>query len=220
MSKKLYNGSHNLGVSPAPGRKLPIKVFVVGTGRSGTHWLARSLRDSGFSCSMEAHLATANNIVLYNRRFLWPKLIDRLREDKRIVDKSHVLLWEVEKLAEEFPDALFIAIKREKAAIVRSMLRHPEVRAWCANFRRLNIPFPNRMLGCDSAKRYESKTLEQRCALRCSAHIAEINRLETMMPKDRWLTVQYENLEAYAPRLKDFLGCNENIKIETRLPRH
>lgn len=204
-------------VLPASGRILPTKIFIVGTGRSGTHWLGRSLIDSGFSSSMEKYLSLSVDIVLFGKNYLWKNLIDDHHKDKCIVDKSHVLLWEVERLAKEFPTALFIGIKRDKDDTIASMLKHPGVRRWCTDFKSLNIPFPNRMLGCNSQDEYEKMTLHQRCFLRWKAHMDEINRLERVMSSDRWITVDYDKLEEYAIKLTEFLGTKDLIRIK---PRH
>jgi hypothetical protein len=171
---------------------------------------------------MEDHLEMAKKIVLFNRQGLWPRLIQRYHQEKRIVDKSHVLLWEVEKLAKEFPDAVFVAIKRNEQATVQSMLKHPGVRAWCADFKRMKIPFPSKMLGCNSGAEYQGMTLQQRCALRWRVHMDEIDRLEQVLPKDRWLTVDYKSLQEYGPILTEFLGCSSEtpVRIEKRRPRH
>lgn len=199
------------------------KVFIVGTGRSGTHWLARSLTKSGLSCSLEDHLELVKRAVIYKRAQdpkVWGQLVKTYQNDRRLVDKSHPLLWEVERLAKAFPNAKFIGVVRQREAVVRSMLKLAGVRAWCADYKKLKLPFPNRFLGCQTEEEYGALSLEDRCRRRWQTHTDEIERLAQILPKDRWLTVHYDRFEEQASEIQSFIGCTETIKIIPRLANH
>lgn len=117
------------------------KVFILGTGRSGTHWLGYIL-ESHPDC-----VATIETRGIFRRvtrmaldPTLRPRLLPGLLRRYRLrhalavpshyVDKSHPNLWLAEALADAFDDALFVGIVRNPYATVASMLRHEGVLEW------------------------------------------------------------------------------------------
>jgi hypothetical protein len=203
----------------------PRKVFVVGSGRSGTHWLGYILesfpsahvtieKEPIFSWVVEMAQNPAREPELF------PKLAQRYRAEHRMVlpkhyvDKSHPNLWLAESLADEFPEALFVAIWRTLEATVASMLKHDGVRHWVEAW----DGGVNRFLGVDEAMVdvYRELSVAGRCAVRVVAHAREIERLQGVLGS-RLLVVNYEHLFAQprleARRLALLLGLRDPVDM-------
>lgn len=186
-------------------------IFIVGQGRSGTHWLARSLQLSGLSCSMEKHLKMVDKNVIYDQNN-WNELISTFRKDKSKVHKCHPLLWRAERLLQEFPRAKIIAIRREQKPTVKSMMKHAAVRRWCEVSNEFKSP--NKFLGMVDHDSYDHLPTKRKCELRWKSHDDEILRLKKILPRNQFLVVHYESLELEKGKLSTFL--NRPIKIEKR----
>jgi hypothetical protein len=201
------------------------KVFVVGCGRSGTHWLGRAL---------EAHpsvRATIESPAIFwrvvqmavdpstrprhLRRLLWRYRFEHARSAPRFyLDKSHPNLWLFDELRAAFPDARFVGIQRGPYATVSSMLEHPGVRAWCENWER--YPIPNAFLGVteENLERYRGYSIAARCAQRWRCHAERMGALAAAHP-DLVHVVCYEALMDDTIRqldaLQAFLGLEGAI---------
>ena len=160
---------------------LRMQIFVVGTGRSGTHWVGHILEEHpGVRATIETRpifpIATRAAIQPKSRPILLPLLrLAYRREVKRSLplayaDKSHPVIWFAEEVADWFPDARFVAIERNPFATVSSMLLHSGVSGWHANWRRHGIP--NEFLGISekSAPLYDGFSETQKAALRWESH--------------------------------------------------
>jgi LPS sulfotransferase NodH len=211
--------------SAADGRHVktpPEFVLVIGTGRSGTHWLAHVLRSHArFRVTFERfpmfQLATRMAVDQRLRPALFPLLVlsyrvQRLASGDRIyADKSHPAIWLAERLAAALPSAVFLGVQREPFATVCSMMRRDGVRAWHERWRR--YPVPNEFLGItpEIAPHYASLSLAARCALRWRAHR---DRMESLKPLlgHRLHVVGYEELARDPDRelslLQDWLGLD------------
>jgi len=205
--------AHRLESARAP-------IFVVGTGRSGTHWLGHILESHpalkvtverqpmfGWSKSM------ALNATLEAE--LMPRLVERYRLAQaaslplRYADKSHPNLWFTSTLAQHFPGARFIGVQRGVHAVVASMLRHSGVLRSIEHWQ--TFPVPNRFLGITSDNRlaYKNLSVVERCTLRWLAHRDELLRLKQQHPGD-FLLLDYELLMQDTTQqlivLQEFLG--------------
>lgn len=189
------------------------KIFEMGTGRSGTHWLGYILD------SHPEIAATVEKPPIFTwvtematdpdtRSRLMPKLIRRYRYEHSSIapmhyaDKSHPTIWIAERLADAFPEARFIGIRRGQYATVASMLRHSGVMQWIHDWKKL--PVPNAFLGIDeeTAAIYDELPLAARCALRWKSHQVRLAYLERRLA-DRILVLDYETLqEETRPQLK------------------
>lgn len=201
------------------------KIFVIGTGRSGTHWLGDILQSHpGIHVTVEAPpiFRWVTDMALDPRRktALMPKLVARYRHEHAAVaprhyaDKSHPNIWHAEELAAALPDALFIGIRRSPYATVASMLKHARVLAWHDRWR--SFPVPNRFLGITSENHhgYDTLPLATRCALRWKSHAARMDELVGVLG-DRLLVVGYERLieetAAEMARLNAFLALDSPV---------
>ena len=180
------------------------KVFILGMGRSGTHFLARALgQHEGIAVNIEDRVIFPAIVSagLYPRRerFLLPAIELGLRirhaqvAPAHLVDKSHPALWLAEALARRLPSSRFIGLVRSPYATVASALRHKGVSGWHDNWR--DYPIPNRFLGIseDVASEYDSLTRVEQLALRWRAHTDELRRLEGLFGA-RMLLMKYESL--------------------------
>lgn len=203
----------------------PDPVFVLGTGRSGTHWVAWIL---------EPH-AALHTLIEKPPVFRWvtemaidpaaegrllPNLLQRYRLEaasarpRRLLDKSHPNIWLAEKLAEAFPAARFIGVLRDVFGTVASSLRHEGVRYWVENWDA--YPVPNRFLGISEENRdaYARMSLAGRCAVRWHTHLRRLDELETVLG-DRMIRMRYHELQTNTTqelsRLQEFLELQEPI---------
>lgn len=167
-------------------------VFVIGSGRSGTHWVGYSLGNHpevhatievepmfGWSSSMALNPALENQLLgKLVRAYKWQllKSIPRL-----YLDKTHPNIWIAEKLKKAFPQALFAGIERNPYPTVASMLKHKGVLAWHKRWR--EFPIPNRFLGIslETAQVYDDIPLASKSAMRWVAHHDRMNVLKSTL---------------------------------------
>ena len=195
-------------------------VFVLGTGRAGTHWLGEIIashpdvratveKPAIFRKVTEA----ATNPSKQSR--LLPRIIRRYRWEYAIsaprhyLDKSHPNIWLAEKLSASFPQARFVCIRRNPYAVVASMLKHPGVLRWCQQWDRYPVPNPFLGIDRDNVKLYPRMSLPARCALRWQSHDRQADHLCDVLG-DRFKLVNYEALISDArPVLDELTGFLE-----------
>lgn len=202
-------------------------IFILGTGRSGTHWLAKMLAkhpelygviegQPGFGWSTAMAIDPGLEPELFPRLIAFYRAgMDRARPF-RFLDKSHPNLWLAEKLAAAFPDAQFLGIQRAVLPTVASMLLHPEVLSWQRRWR--EFPVPNRFLGIEPGfdLEYGQMPEPERCALRWLAHRNELRRLAGVLG-GRLHCLDYEQLmdtpEVVMKGVEDFLGLDAPVAV-------
>lgn len=202
-------------------------VFVIGTGRSGTHWLGYSLRDHP---EVRATIESSPMFGLSTKMALDPSLEARLfrilvlaykwqlfkTEPLIYLDKSHPNIWIADKLKAAFPKSLFVGIERNPYATVASMMKHKGVSAWHKRWKK--YPIPNRFLGISTelASTYDDIPFASQCAMRWVAHHNKMNELKNILGNDLF-TISYEdfahNTEKVIHDLQDFLGFNQPIPV-------
>ena len=203
-------------------------IFILGTGRSGTHWLARTLAHvKQFHVQFEdpeIHWkVTMLALCPEERERIFPEIMEyyansqRQAEPKIYVAKNHPAIWFARDLANAFPDAKFIGIIRSPEGTIASMLKHPGVLSWITDWRK--YPIPNRFLGITSelAESYDSLTLPAKCALRWKAHRDELDGLTV----DLGAKLHILNFEDMAlnpvqvsKSLSGFLGLSHPVTID------
>lgn len=171
-------------------------IFIVGTGRSGTHFLCRSLR--GFSNVDDyqngkenhdiripltemalKHQPLSSDIIDY-----YTSSIEEAEHDGKIfLDQLHTNLYHVDQLAKHFPNSLFLATQRPKEQIVASMLNHGGVRKWFKYaMKHDDVVFPNKFLGVNSREEIQRTDEHVLCAKRVDAHNNETMRILKKYP--------------------------------------
>jgi hypothetical protein len=202
-------------------------IFVIGTGRSGTHWLGQSLGDHReIRATVEQQpmfdLATKMALNPALERSLFDRLVSAykwqlLKSAPRLyLDKTHPNIWLAEKLKATFRSALFVGIERNAYATVASMLKHDGVLAWHTRWR--EFPVPNRFLGItpELAKRYDTIPRAAQCAIRWLAHHDRMNALRLTLGSSL-MVISYEafadNTEQTIRDLQHFLGLAAPIPV-------
>ena len=202
-------------------------IFIIGYGRSGTHWLAQTLeRHKDIRATIEIQpifsivTEMALNPKLQNRLF-W-RLVLQYKwqilksKPKRYLDKSHPNIWIAEKLSNAFSKAQFLGIERNPYATVSSAIKHKGGEAIRNHWREL--PIPNNFLGIDKsmAEVYDSLPLSKKYALSWVSHHQRMNDLENILG-DRLKVVKYEELVHHTAtiidELKEFLKLSTPISI-------
>lgn len=179
-----------------------MQIFVLGTGRSGTHWIGHILDEHpGIRSTIEKRpifpLATRAAIQPRTRPFVLPVLKIAYRYEikkslpRHYADKSHPIVWFADVVADWFPESRFVGIQRDPFATVSSMLLHSGVSAWQRNWKRYGVP--NEFLGIDAtnAASYDSLSEAQKAALRWKAHHDRLEGLKQILGS-RLLVLSYE----------------------------
>jgi hypothetical protein len=202
-------------------------VFIIGTGRSGTHWLGQSL---GNHPEVRATVEEQPMFDLATKMALNPAL-EKTHFDKLVsaykwqllksaprlyLDKTHPNIWLAEKLKAAFRRALFVGIERNPYATVASMLKHEGVSAWHTRWR--EFPIPNRFLGItpELAKRYDTIPRAAQCAIRWLAHRDRMTALRLTLGSSL-MVICYEtfadNTAETIRQLQHFLGLATPIPV-------
>lgn len=210
-----------------------MSIFILGTGRSGTHWIGHILASHpGVHATIEARpiftVATQAAIRPSRQPVLLPILrtmysFERIRARPRLyVDKSHPVMWYADRIAQWFPDAKFVGIERSPFGTVASMLNHEGVARWQSEWRRYGVP--NRFLGIesDNVDAYERMNVAERAALRWLSHHRHLQSLRITLGK-RLLVLNYEEMiddfTQQVSRLWNFVGLS-GIDVSRQAPKH
>lgn len=171
-------------------------IFIVGTGRSGTHFLCRSLRGfaniDDFMNGEENHsIRVPLTEMALKHQPLSRDIIDYYltsikesqNDGKVFLDQLHTNLYHVDQLVNHFPNSLFLATQRPKEQIVASMLNHGGVRKWFKYaLKHDDVVFPNKFLGVASREEIQRTDDHVLCAKRVDAHNMEIKRILKKYP--------------------------------------
>ena len=113
---------------------------------------------------------------------------------RHFADKSHTNIWIADRLGEAFPQAVFVAVRRDVYGTVASMLRHRGVQRWSQNWRR--YPLPNRFLGVEGGEGdwYDGLDVAARSTLRWISHEDRFDELRHILG-ERLVDIRYEDLQ-------------------------
>ncbi len=204
------------------------KILIIGTGRSGTHWLGYILgRHSEIRATIEVnpgfHWVTKMALDPSTRDQYYGKLTWYYRWQhlksvpKHYLDKSHPNLWIADRLAETFDDVLFLGIQRNPYATVASMLNHQGVQKWHKKWK--NFPLPNKFLGInkEDTNKYDNMSMTKKCAKRWKAHHDEMKKIKSKL-KEKVMVINHENLivdtRNTLDRIKNFIGLTSKLKVK------
>jgi hypothetical protein len=198
-------------------------IFIIGTGRSGTHFLCSCLNsfpslDDGFEGRESKYIFDFLSELTVRDRPMPKNVIGYYHYMKRrvypnaLVDQTHPNIWHVETLIKNFPNAKFIALSRNVYSVVYSMKNHKGVAAWERNH--MEYPKPNRFLGVTKNNEYiysDKLTDIQRFVFRWCSHEDRICELADRFP-GHILRLSYEdlarNMEEEMERIADFISVN------------
>jgi hypothetical protein len=204
------------------------KILIIGTGRSGTHWLGYILGrhpdirstievSPGFNWVTQMALDPSTRDQYYSK-LVWYYRWQHLKSGtKHYLDKSHPNLWIADRLAETFDDALFLGIQRNPYATVASMLNHKGVKKWHKNWR--SFPLPNKFLGIseDDISTYNEKSMVEKCAKRWKSHNKRMQKMDIKIGS-RMIVINHEDLilntESTLSRIENFIGLQDKLKVK------
>jgi hypothetical protein len=199
------------------------KMFVLGNGRGGTHWLGRILsHHPEVSATVEKRAIFRLVTALaqdqappgsYQRVVLRYRLEHARVSPLHYADKSHPALWFADRLHDSLPDSMFLAIIRDPYGSVASGLEHKGVREWVERW----DGKPSRFLGVtpDSIEEYRRLSTAGRLAVRWRAHAEHAEWLRQRLDPNRYLVISYTDLivenETSLRRLTEFLHLTEPL---------
>jgi hypothetical protein len=200
-------------------RDLPY-VFIIGTGRSGTHLLAEVLAgDPGYAVLVEkqplfrwstAMALDSGAEATYFDRWVRRLCLEQCAAAPRtIVEKSHPNIWITERLATALPNSLFLVTRRKPHPTIASMVQHGGFLYSDSRWR--SFPLPNRLLGIDQDQslHYSFLSPVEQLALRWISNERQRARLQPVLGP-RMFEVDYETLLTdpgpSIDRLAAFLG--------------
>ncbi len=207
-------------------------IFVLGTGRSGTHLLGRTISSHPL---IEGHIEDpklfhpAVNIAvkqdisskLYvdiqkHRLIRRYKKILKHSSAEFLLDKTHPVIWFAGYLKDKLPTSQFVGIIRNPYQTVSSMLNHPGVLSW---YETLPLDKPNRFLGIteENCSFFKDLPIESKCAYRWVSHKMELQRLQTVLD-GRYILFDYDNfmmkMDENLEILSDFLKIKNEFNPE------
>lgn len=161
-------------------------VFVVGTGRSGTHFTIRSLL--GFENATDPLGGMEDQRILFPvakaaihhaklpeaSAAYYRKLLDDTASV--VLDQHHPNLFFIKQILEISDQVVFLYPVRPTQQIVASMLQHDGVMSWYKYARTWRqrylapVPFPNRFLGLETSEDIARLPPHILCAYRVLAH--------------------------------------------------
>ena len=178
-------------------------IFIGGMGRSGTHYLGRTLGEhpdvklrleSKFTFwSITNHVAHNEN---KNRARFWIaavylKLLASTNS-RLICEKTHPSIWVKHKLDRLFPKALWVCVIRDPYQAVASMKKHRGVQKW---YDRLPQDTLNPFLGinAENRRRFKHLTLVEKGAYKWLSHMNQMDKIHQNAP-DQVLLINFDDL--------------------------
>jgi len=204
-------------------------IFIIGTGRSGTHFLCSCLNefeelDDYFSGKESPYMFHEISALTVSQKEIPPYVIGYYKHMQRKVspkiflDQTHPNIWNVETLIKEFPNSKFVAISRDVYSVAYSMKLHEGVSKWIKNH--MNYPKPNKFLGINiqNENLYINELTDlQRSVFRWCAHNRRLDDLAGKFP-EFVIKVNYQDLHndmwGEMRRLSKFLQVKEPVSVK------
>jgi hypothetical protein len=201
-------------------------------GRTGSNWLAQELmknEDLYVTLEKEPQFSLAGRIARFPEEIQkhYLKLVHAYEAERATaarrangihVDKSQASVWFAHLLADRFPDAGFVGIKRRVYSVVSSMLKREDMTNPRLALTTKSYRVPDRVDGITLSiwDRYPDLPIESRCALVWLSHMRKLDALQEELG-DRLLVLQFEWMVLKSDqefgRLWKFLGV-EGHEVE------
>lgn len=163
-------------------------IFVMGCGRTGTHWIARSIslafdveligeESLLFEMSVSAALRPAQR-----SRLLESMLAVYRTKPEFCVGKCHPSLWFAPELFVKLPGSRFVLTRRCLLGTVQSMLNHPGTLRWVREQRLYDESCEDGFLGRVAGLDLTGRSLAAGCAARVITHWRRVQELATGLP--------------------------------------
>jgi len=208
--------------------------YFTGMGCTGSNWLAREMGKHErlhVTLEKEPQFTLAGQIARFPENIAqhYHKLWTAYRDERACiarragsihVDKSPAVIWIAHLLADAFPDAGFVGIKRRVYSVVSSMLKRRDMTQPRMDLTTKAYRVPDRFDGITLAiwDRYPQLAIESRCALVWLVHMRKLDALQEELG-DRLLILQFEWLVLRPAqefgRLWGFLGV-EGHEVEVQ----
>lgn len=200
-------------------------IFIVGTGRSGTHYLCKSLLDfqniddnrSGkenfkilhsIACSAISNCVINKDVINY-----YQTQIDISTKNKNIfLDQCHPNLYHYNQLSLKF-NSLFLGIDRPTEQIVASMINHKGTSRWYSRLKNdypKNVNYPNSFFGLETKSELYNLPQHLLYAKRVIAH-KKIN--QELLKYDNFKLIDFENL--ISNKLQEFKKIFSNNQFSS-----
>ena len=175
-------------------------IFIIGTGRSGTHFLCRTLLGfENINDMLNGHenspllnditISAIEGNPLSNSVINYYK--DKINNNFIFLDQHHPNIHHYDQLSKEFPNALFVGIDRPIEQIVSSMLIHGGVLKWFEKAKaNLNTIYPNNFLGVSSASELD----EPKHILAAKRVLSHKNIYSCIINNSNFRLLNFENL--------------------------
>ena len=200
-------------------------IFVVGSGRTGTHFLTRALLQNPeivdpFNGRENKALFKSNTMAAFENRKTPPagarlfyKVAERIRR-KQFIDQTHPNLFFGDWILQELPSAKMLFPIRDTRQTVASMIAHPSVSGW---YQRLEeFPFPNQAFGLLARSELDQMSITEKCALRVVTTRNYGYKLAERA-SGRLMTVDYDRLvtdeETVLSEVFDFVGVSRKDNL-------
>ncbi|WP_189472000.1 sulfotransferase family protein [Litchfieldella qijiaojingensis] len=198
--------------------------FIVGVGRSGTHFLCKILNHvNGLNDYYEGKesplfFGKVTRKAVHNKRLTrlhigYYRLLQSKVNDDILIDQTHPNLWHAEQLISAFPHAKFIVIERELEQVITSMKKHKYVSQWGEDFNK--YPHPNPFLGTtkNNLEIYQNVCTLQRNVFKWYSHILKGRQLKNCYPHHVYI-LKYDdlskNMDLEVTNLCNFLGVKSD----------
>lgn len=197
-------------------------IFIIGSGRSGTHLACRLLieydeiDDAGFNGnenfkilskiveSSIMHETLPQSAISYYDKTI-PKINKR---DKIFVDQCHSNLFHVDQIRNLYPNAVFLMMTRNPLAIISSYNSSKgKFNRWQDWAKDKKIPLPNNFLGISNKKELELPLFDSICK---RVHLMK-NYMEKVYQKHKDVIIKI-NFDDIVSNPNTFLDNFSNIK--------
>jgi hypothetical protein len=210
-------------------------IFIVGCGRSGTHWLGKIITSCSQIAGTVTDVTTTKNSEILSIRQLcekgiyYPSTLDQILPSiyvkynkyikkyfpKIYADKTHGELWIIDSLSYMFQNAKFIGIERAAYPVISSLVfRNSSMSKRRADLHWKKYPIPTGPSGITSkiAKCYNRFDIFERAALVWLAHKIKMKWAKKIL-KNKLLILSYESM------LKNFISNIKTISkfIDTKI---
>lgn len=175
-------------------KRHPRGLFIIGTGRTGTHLLTSIMREFSNVKAINNGKEDPDYLRELVRRELdglplggrlEAALASRIKPSRRryYLDQHHPHLWFKEHLANVYPESVFIWPHRHVLQVVASMMEKTHITRWFeeAKARRSQIAFPSRFLGIRDPNELDLP-IHVLCTRRVISHYEEATRLSLSTP--------------------------------------
>lgn len=210
-------------------------IFIVGTGRSGTHFLTRLLL--GFRNTWDPlggredpkRLNALAKAAIHHDRLPDWVLADYQAQASAgsgvYLCQDHPNVFFADRIAAAKHGAVFLYTDRPTHQVVASMMRHHGVMAWydyARSWRRRylhQVPFPNRFLGLEVRSQIWDLPMHLLCAKRVISHRQAFQKIAQQLGGERVRRVDYVDLvRSPEAELSRIFNASEHARLGEFIP--